>query len=198
MKAIVVVFFLVLDAFMISLLVMGDGDERGKNNEVGEVRKIKPMTRRAPAYHKSQAKVPDPRDKQAHVLALNIYHESRGLRGPRNVGWRSVAAVVFNRLDDERFPKTIEGVVFQKKNGTCAFSWYCDSAPDRPRNIALYKEVLREARKYISEYESGVWRDPTLGAHSYHALTIAPNEYFQRLEPIRVIYEGSQGHVFYR
>lgn len=148
----------------------------------------------------AQAKTRPAFSADVRALALNIYHESHGLRGPSNLGWRSVAAVVFNRMEDARFPKTLRGVVYQGnlEEGTCAFSWYCDDLPDVPGDSKLYQEILREAQRYVYEYTHGVWRDPTWGAHSYHALTMSPNKYFKRLELVRVVREGRQGHMFYR
>ena len=139
-------------------------------------------------------------EREIKDLALNIYHETRGVSGQGNVGWRSVAAVVFNRLEDERFPKTIHKVIFQRnvKKGTCAFSWYCDEKSDRVTDAKTYNKILAEARQYLVEYRSGVWVDPTHGAHSYHATTIKPNKYFQRLQLVLVVDDGEHGHRFYR
>lgn len=144
----------------------------------------------------------EPSVADVEALALNIYHETRGVRGPENIGWRSVAAVVFNRLADKRFPKTIPDVVYQTriKRGkvTCEFSWYCDGRSDVPHNKKLYEEISVVARAYIIEYRSGAWHDPTRGAHSYHANTVKPNRYFQKLVAVVAMFEGGQGHFFYR
>lgn len=61
-------------------------------------------------------------DKQLNCLAQNIYHESRGepIRGQL-----AVAFVTLNRMEDERFPDSICGVVFQKGQ----FSW----TPRKPK-----------------------------------------------------------------
>ena len=139
----------------------------------------------------------DPRDVWA--LAVNIYHEARGEPGLRNVGWRSVAAVVFNRLEDGRFPDTIRKVILERdpKTNVCAFSWYCDKFRDRPRDLKLFRKIHTEARRYLIEYKSGRWRDPTHGAHSYHSVRIPPNEYFRRLRPIKIVTVEGRGHIFY-
>lgn len=139
----------------------------------------------------------DRRDVEA--LALNLYHETRGLRGPNDTGWRSVAAVVFNRLEDPRFPKTIRGVIYQRNNvrGTCEFSWYCDGNTDVPRNSKLYRATLRAAEQYLLTFARGEWVDTTGGAHSYHATTIPQNRYFEGLRVTKVIWDDRGGHYFY-
>lgn len=139
----------------------------------------------------------DPHDEW--VLAVTIYHESRGVRGAQDIGWRTVTGVVFNRLEDRRFPKTIRKVILERdaKKGTCAFSWYCDDLSDSPKNLALFQEIKREARRYLVEYKQGVWKDPTHGAHSYHSVRIPPNEYFRGLQPILVVSFDGRGHIFY-
>lgn len=131
------------------------------------------------------------------VLALNIYHESRGLRGKGSVGWRAVAAVVFNRLNSPKFPKTVRGVVYEKK-GECAFSWVCANFVNAPiRNKKLFAEIRGETERYLFEYHTGMWQDPVRGAHSYHARTVKPNKYFQKLTVVAVIQDGIQTHYFY-
>jgi len=140
----------------------------------------------------------DPRDIEA--LALNLYHESRGLRGEYDEGWRSIAAVVFNRLNDKRFPKTVPEIVYERnpEKGTCAFSWSCDTLSDTPKNRRVYEEARQAAYQYLLEYKSGRWVDPTGGAHSYHSTRVAQNAYFERLRVTKVIWNNVQGHYFYR
>jgi spore germination cell wall hydrolase CwlJ-like protein len=130
-------------------------------------------------------------------LARNLYHETRGLRGHNDSGWRDVAAVVFNRLEDSRFPKTIRGVIYERYKTTCAFSWFCDQLSDIPTNKKMYDDARRAAHRYLTEYQRGIWVDPTGGAHSYHATSIPPNEYFQRLKPLKVVWNDFAGHYFY-
>ena len=131
------------------------------------------------------------------ALAKNIYHESRGLRGKGDVGWRAVAAVVFNRLDSPRFPKTVPEVVYEKR-GECAFSWVCTNLVSAPiRNKKLFAEIREEAERYLTLYHAGTWKDPVKGAHSYHANTVKPNRYFQKLTVVVVLRDGTQAHYFY-
>lgn len=144
--------------------------------------------------------------REVEVLALNIYHEAQGLRPPADsvdkteYGWRTVAAVVFNRLEDRRFPKTIEAIVYQqsKSSGKYQFSWVDDNLPNEPKDKKLYREIWGEAYQYLLEYKKGDWEDHTLGAHSYHAITMKPNAYFKKLKPTVVIQTLTQGQIFYK
>ncbi len=137
-------------------------------------------------------------DKEAYLMALNIYHESASLRGPHDKGWRAVAGVVFNRLDDERFPKTVEGVITEVRAGVCQFSWRCDHVPDQPKNQQVFAEILLASKKYLREYREGNWVDPVHGAHSYHANTVEPDKYFRKLQLVATVAEGKFAHYFYK
>ncbi len=149
----------------------------------------------AQASHRS-TKEPDTLD--VDTLALNIYHESKGLRGENNIGWRTIAAVVFNRMEDERFPRTLRGVVYQKnQKGRYEFPWVSDNLSNEPLDRELFRKVREEARQYLVEYHRGIWRDPTNGAHSYHSTNMEPNSYFKRLRLTFVLKEGRQGHMYY-
>jgi N-acetylmuramoyl-L-alanine amidase len=161
---------------------------------------VLPPTPRIEASPKQFIAKMEPRvdEKDAYILALNIYHESASLRGPNNKGWRSVAAVVFNRLDDNRFPKTVEGVVNEVRAGVCQFSWRCDGIPDQPKNQALFAEIFVESKKYLREHREGKWIDPVSGAHSYHANTVGPDKYFRNLQLVATIADGKFAHYFYR
>lgn len=61
-------------------------------------------------------------------LARVIFHEARG---ESETGQRAVARVVFNRMNDARFPNTICGIVYQRRNGVCQFTWVCSSKRTR-------------------------------------------------------------------
>lgn len=55
-------------------------------------------------------------DNELFCLTQNVYYEARG---ESRAGKIAVALVTLNRMDDKRYPSTICGVVFQKKQ----FSW---------------------------------------------------------------------------
>ena len=88
--------------------------------------------------HASVDEIKDFREQEAQCLAKNMYFEARnqGLAGQL-----AVSLVVMNRVEDDRFPETICGVVEQgpiskwwlEKKGKvvpiknrCQFSWFCD------------------------------------------------------------------------
>src|SRR6056300_583226 len=85
-------------------------------------------------------------------LAENVYFEARN---QGTAGKLAVIAVTLNRVEDERFPDTICGVV---KEGIhrpswndptvlvpvrhrCQFSWYCDGLPDTINNKDEFQNI---------------------------------------------------------
>lgn len=141
-------------------------------------------------------------DSEAYIMALNIFWESKDLRlrDQDNLGWRTIAGVVFVRLEDPRFPKTVEAVIKEKVKGTCAFSWLCllTKKEQEPKNQRLFEEILAESKKYLREYREGRWVDPVQGAHSYHANTVSPNQYFRGLKHVTTVAQGNLAHLFYK
>jgi spore germination cell wall hydrolase CwlJ-like protein len=109
-------------------------------------------------------------DPDSHrCLALTVYFEGRSeSRGVR----RAIAHVVLNRVADDRFPKTICGVV--KQGGTrrhaCQFSWWCDGKSDTPYNRAAWEEALEIARLATRPDDP----DATGGALYFHDGSVAP------------------------
>ena len=123
--------------------------------------------------------------KQVDCLAENIYHEA-GYE-PRE-GKEAVALVTLNRLQDPRFPKDICGVVKQKTNTTCQFSWFCQNV-GKPSNSAVYEQAKEVAVYVYANYEN--LRDITKGALYYHADYVNPK---WKLEKTTVIGR----HIFYK
>lgn len=60
--------------------------------------------------------------KQLDCLAKNIYYEAGG---EPFEGKLAVAQVTMNRTNSPNYPSDICGVVKQKINGVCQFSWFC-------------------------------------------------------------------------
>ena len=112
-------------------------------------------------------------------LAQNIYFESGN---QPLVGRVAVAQVTLNRVEDEQFPNSICGVVYQAKLGTnwrgeiyplrhkCQFSWFCDGKSDRPTDSRTWVESVRLAGLVIDNF----YPDITEGALWYHADTVNP------------------------
>jgi spore germination cell wall hydrolase CwlJ-like protein len=133
--------------------------------------------------------------KEVECLADNIYFESA--YEPKD-GKIAVGMVTMNRVK-KGFDDSVCGVVKQKTNQTCQFSWYCES---KAKLTALYKE------KYLSERQKEVYNeaqdvavyvymnydtmhDKTKGALYYHADYVNPGWRLQKTVTIG-------RHIFYR
>jgi spore germination cell wall hydrolase CwlJ-like protein len=122
--------------------------------------------------------------KQVDCLAENIYYEA-GYE-PRD-GQIAVAMVTMNRVHDPRFPKDICGVVKQKTQGTCQFTWFCEHR--KSINTEVYRKNLDVALYVYANYEN--LKDNTYGAKFYHADYVNPR---WKLEKTTVIGR----HIFYK
>ena len=115
--------------------------------------------------------------KELHCLAENIYFEARN--EPVN-GMIGVAFVTMNRVNSGKYPSTICDVVKQKINGTCQFSWWCESQPYQmsvskvltKENNPKYNEIMKIALYFYANHEK--IKDPTKGALYYHADYVNP------------------------
>jgi spore germination cell wall hydrolase CwlJ-like protein len=119
---------------------------------------------------------------QINCMAENVYFEA-GNQGQR--GMVAVSNVVMNRVADKRFPKTACGVIKQRWNGSCQFSWVCNNPSIRDRNL------YERSKKVAEQVYLGNERDITSGALFYHATYISPG---WRRTKVAVIGD----HIFYR
>jgi spore germination cell wall hydrolase CwlJ-like protein len=112
--------------------------------------------------------------KQVDCLTENILfeagHESKQ-------GQVAVALVTLNRLSSGNYASDICGVVKQKTNGVCQFSWVCEEH-NRSKRLtmidgSLYNEIRSVAINVIMNYET--MKDITKGATFYHADYVSPN-----------------------
>ena len=128
--------------------------------------------------------------KQVTCLAENIYFEAA--HEPVE-GKKAVAFVTINRLQSGNYAHTICDVVFQKTNGTCQFSWYCDPAVLSRRlsahNTMLYNEIRELATHMVVNYER--MKDVTKGATYYHADYVNPGWNLKKIDKIG-------RHIFYK
>ena len=122
--------------------------------------------------------------KQVDCLAENIYYEA-GYEDSN--GQLAVALVTLNRTQNPRFPKDICGVVKQKVEGTCQFSWFCQ--PLKPKNQYVYRKNLEIALHAYANYEH--IEDLTKGALYYHADYVNPNWKLNKTTKIG-------RHIFYK
>lgn len=71
---------------------------------------------------------------EIELLAKVVYAESKGEPYTGKIG---VASVILNRLSHPQFPKSIEGVIFEKNAFSCIDDRYADIRPD----VETYKAV---------------------------------------------------------
>lgn len=134
----------------------------------------------------ARTKAPGRVDAQAqHCVALAMYWEARG---EGQEGMLAVGSVVLNRVEDDRFPDSACGVVYQGgETPPCQFSWWCDGKSDRPTHEAAWARSLGLAHELLTARPN----DPTGGALFFHSASMqAP---WRRERTARI-----GNHVFYR
>ena len=120
-----------------------------------------------------------------HCVALAMYWEARG-EGQQ--GMLAVGSVVINRVEDDRFPNSVCGVVYQGgETPPCQFSWWCDGKSDRPTHESLWTTSLSLADELLTARPP----DPTHGALFFHNTSTRPP--WNREQTTRIGH-----HVFYR
>ncbi len=132
----------------------------------------------------------DQRLKELRCLALNIYFEARS--EPTD-GQFAVAFVTMNRVQSRRFPATVCGVVWQRRQ----FSWTHDGKSDKPREQRAWARAQQVARFVYRVYKHLPYRvqrrlDRTNGALHYYAPRLA-DPYWARAKEITL---EVGGHVF--
>jgi N-acetylmuramoyl-L-alanine amidase len=135
-------------------------------------------------------------DEEVKCLIKNIYFEARN---QSHAGRVAVAFVTFNRVNSNRFPDTICGVVKQanKKNGKivkhrCSFSWYCDGKPDdMDKGTKTYREIVYLVHKL--RYNINNLIDITEGSKWYHATYVKPDWVSEKNRSVHI-----DDHIFYR
>lgn len=80
-----------------------------------------------------------PDAKELQCLRDNIYFESRG---ESEAGQRAVANVILNRMNNKKFPNTLCGVTYQRKQ----FSWTNDKNSNIPRKGDALNRAERIAK----------------------------------------------------
>ncbi|MDB4052875.1 cell wall hydrolase [Octadecabacter sp.] len=125
---------------------------------------------------------------QWRCLAEALYFEARGesVRGMFAVG-----EVIMNRVDSERYPNTLCGVINQGtgRKFACQFTYTCDGNAEVIHEPAAWAKVGKVARLLVD----GAPRQLTDGATHYHTRAVDPR--WARVFP-RTTTIGS--HHFYR
>jgi len=119
-------------------------------------------------------------------LAEALYFEARGTSDD---GMRAVGEVVLNRAADPRFPSSVCGVVDQRYNGSCQFSYRCDGLPEVYREPAERTRTLQIAHTLLTDRG----QDIAGGALYFHAASMSPG-WFATLHRLGRF----GGNIFYR
>ena len=141
-------------------------------------------------------------NRSIECLALNMYHEARN---QGTAGALAVTGVVFNRVNDNRYPDTICEVVEQGPTraswkdakirypikNRCQFSWYCDGKSDKPLNQKKYNYFLKMSRGILQNQIPFI--DITDGATHYHADYVSPAWAKTKTRTVEI-----QDHIFYK
>lgn len=125
-------------------------------------------------------------NRELECLALNIYHEARG---EEEIDRDMVGRVTLNRVEDSKFPDTVCGVVWQRKQ----FSWTGDDLSNTPKEKKAYSDAIDMANLIMFEYMYDV-ADKIDGALYYHADHISPNWDYSK-----IVMLGKYGsHIVYK
>lgn len=99
---------------------------------------------------------------QLECLSKVAYHESKG---ESDAGMLAVIHTTLNRVKDNRFPKTVCGVVYQKSQ----YSW----VKNNPK--VKEKEQYERAERLAKEVVAGKHKDNTKGALFFNSLHRKPS-----------------------
>lgn len=125
-------------------------------------------------------------DAEWECLRKAIYFEARG---ETLKGQFAVAEVVLNRTESGRYPASVCGVVEQRGNGGCQFSYVCDGVKDSMRDPAAVDRAGRIARVMLD----GAPRTLTMGAMYFHTRGVRP-DWAHRFDRTAAI----GAHLFYK
>lgn len=132
-------------------------------------------------------------EQQLTCLADNAYFEARG---EGSAGWQAVTNVVFNRMDNNKFPNTACGVVKQRRGAVCQFSWVCSALNGKTnhRNTKLYRQIRTFVHHMYRDRTAVI--DNTDGALFYHSTKVSKNAMGLRAKIVRTSIVGK--HHFYK
>jgi len=122
-----------------------------------------------------------------HCLAILIFFEARS---EPVIGQIAVAETAIHRVEDKRYPDTICGVVWQRKQ----FSFTHDGKSDNPKKYKGYWDKIAWGRAKVIARRvlAGKYEDFVEGATHYHTDWVSP-KWSLCLRPLQI---GS--HLFYR
>jgi spore germination cell wall hydrolase CwlJ-like protein len=124
-----------------------------------------------------------------NCLAENVYYEARG--EPED-GQIAVADVTLNRTEANGFPKTVCGVVHEKREHKCQFSWVCwQKRPPIDKNSQQWEKAQSFATTVLL-FRSGKDIMQKQSALFYHADYVHP-VWAKKMKLVKKIGK----HVFY-
>jgi spore germination cell wall hydrolase CwlJ-like protein len=123
---------------------------------------------------------------ELQCMSENIYFEAAT---QSLIGKIAVGQVVLNRIKSGRFPRTVCGVVNQRVNDVCQFSWKCEGEKEI-RDKRAWKQSQQVAYDLLSRDRKDVV-DITEGATYFHGTGVKPG---WKLKPVAKI----DDHLFYR
>jgi spore germination cell wall hydrolase CwlJ-like protein len=126
---------------------------------------------------------------KTECLADAMYYEARG---EGTAGELAIAEVVYNRVHDGNYPRSICGVVFEGVHErTCQFSFTCNGDMQRPKSPVAWRRAERLALRIVTG--NLALGDSTGGALSFHAVDVQPgwSDTMERTTQIG-------NHIFYR
>jgi len=126
---------------------------------------------------------PDELTEQMRCLAGAVYFESRG---EPLAGQLAVAQVVINRADDNRFPASYCGVVYQRAQ----FSFVKNG---RMPNIRASSNAWQRAKAIAQIAHEGMWDSEAEDAVYFHAKYVRPSWSRRKTRTAQI-----DTHVFYR
>jgi len=130
--------------------------------------RINEMSGIVDAYYVQQSKLSFVK-KETECLAKNIYFEA----GSEPIeGKIAVAQVTKNRVKSGKFPSTYCGVIYQKVDNKCQFSWTCDGKNDTIKAPSLYKSALKIAQDFLIRNKKSAIIDNNV--YFYHASYVQP------------------------
>jgi spore germination cell wall hydrolase CwlJ-like protein len=137
-------------------------------------------------YHTLSTKT----QKQIDCLAENMLYEAGN---QSREGQIAVAMVTLNRVASGNYATDICGVVKQRTNGVCQFSWVChpiltEKHLTEARRV-LYNDIRNLAIYVFMNYEN--MEDVTRGATYFHADYVSPNWGLPKTTKIGA-------HIFYK
>lgn len=133
------------------------------------------------AWERSQASKYDRFAVEVHTIAQMYVGEAKG----QPEEWRDLFSAVLNRVDDDRFPGTLERVVkaMAPSGKTCEVNAMCDAVMEIMTS-PIGQRALADAHRHLTAYYAG-WFKRTHRGHSWATPQAATGHaYFQSLEVV--------------